>query len=418
MAITPFEGLPGFYLGWLGNLLTLVPIAIFLVRTPTAAWAPAFLGSRLQMAVLALLFGTIISHVLAAQMIGAFPAVLIFGRKIVLFLMVGVFAWTFGSNRWVDICLKTLVMATAVFTVISMLDFYLGMRLFPGTIEAASLQGASALDVDATNVNRLRFRGLGLPINRTANWLLLPTFLALGWWMRGKLSLPRRALALGAFVLLLGGLLGTVGRTAILGFGIGSLLLLPLMVRRYGQVWGLVAGTTLTIIGLYYLMLAANVGDLISYRFAQDATAAAQSTRFEVWSAAFALFLESPVYGVGSEIVQLLSTRRLVAHNVFINFLAESGLMGFIPFAAMIVFAARGLTRKLGADHAAIEYWRPFVLAAFVALLVQNQFNDYPWERYQWICFGYAIAVERAWIAERRVSRPEPPGLVAIQSEG
>lgn len=413
LAITPFEGLPTYYLGRLGNIFTLVPIILFLVRTPTAAWLTAFFGTRVQLAAFLLLIGLVIPHILTADVVGGVPTLLIYGRKVVLFLLMGLFAWTFRSERWVDLAVKTTIMAAAIFTLISMLDFYFGLRLFPGLIEAVADSGASGVVADHTTVNRLRFRGLGLEINRTANWLILPTFFAAGWWMSASASVTTRIVALGAFIILLGALLGTVGRSAILGFAAGTVLLLPRVMRRFGQASGAVVGILATIAGLYFLMAVANVGDLLSYRFAGEVTTEDRGDRMTVWLSALDLFARSPIWGTGADIIHLQSGSRLTAHSVFIKFLAEAGLLGLLPFVALLAFSLRALTRRLDGNHERVEYWRPFVLAGFVALLVQNQFNDYPWERYLWMCFAYAAAVEALWSEARARARVEKRVAVA-----
>lgn len=419
LAITPFEGVPTYYLGLLGNLLTLAPILIFLARLPPTRWLDTFLGTRLQLAALAFLLLSLISHAIAADVAGPGAAAFSYGRKIVLFMLIGMFGSAFASDRYVGLCMKTIVVSTVGFTFLSMLDFYFGIRLLPGTIDAASLEGAAGVELDAQNVGYLRFRGVGLPVNRTANWLILPAFLAAGWWMaRG--SLFARAISIGSLAILLGGILGTVGRSALLGVAVGAVILLPLALRRFGQIWGLLSGALALLVGMYILTLFVDFTEILTYRFEEDQTEGSQVRRVTVWGSALDLFLRSPVVGIGADIVHVKSAVKTGAHNISLKILAEAGVIGFIPFAALFGFTLWNLTRNVGRAAPEVEYWRPFVFAGFIALLVQNQFNAYPWERFLWVCIAYAAAVERCAMLQYRMPRMHalgqtdgPPGATA-----
>jgi probable O-glycosylation ligase (exosortase A-associated) len=72
--------------------------------------------------------------------------------------------------------------------------------------------------------------------------------------------------------------------------------------------------------------------------------------RLEAWQAGFRMFLSNPATGVGAGCFLGASTsfgmsHWLVAHNSFVNALAELGLFGFVPFVLLFYFAFKSCRR-------------------------------------------------------------------------
>jgi len=107
------------------------------------------------------------------------------------------------------------------------LDFYLGIRSLPGA--ADTYGGALGLSLEESVIHELRFRGGGLSINATGNWLLTPTFVALGWFTAPHSKSKSTAFACLAICVI--GLFATMSRSSILGFALGSLFVLPYISR-------------------------------------------------------------------------------------------------------------------------------------------------------------------------------------------
>jgi putative inorganic carbon (HCO3(-)) transporter len=72
--------------------------------------------------------------------------------------------------------------------------------------------------------------------------------------------------------------------------------------------------------------------------------------RLEAWQAGFRMFLSNPLTGIGAGCFLGASTyfgmtHWLVAHNSFVNALAELGLFGFVPFVLLFYFAFKSCRR-------------------------------------------------------------------------
>jgi hypothetical protein len=72
-----------------------------------------------------------------------------------------------------------------------------------------------------------------------------------------------------------------------------------------------------------------------------------QQDRAILWGDGIAMFKANPFFGVGFYDFQKYSSERKVAHNTYVHVLAETGLVGYLPFFGMIYFAAVHLRRTM-----------------------------------------------------------------------
>lgn len=405
-AETPFDAIPFKLFDVVGNLITFVPIVILLVKVAPNHWGQIFLGTRIQQYIALFILALLISH---AQGVvdpnRGLGEIFEWLRKLTLFTVLGVFAFAMRSTRHLPLLAKTMVFAMALFTFLSMLDFYMGIQVMP--LKAGSLETA-AFDTEYQSylATDWRFTGAGYPVNRFSNYLLLVIFLGVGWFMyaRGPIQ---RAVALGCTSLLVIAELLTITRSGILGMLVGMILLMPMAIRfRLQQVIGVMVVGGLVAALAWYAVLFTSGGEVLATRFETGQVANATGGRIERILAALTIWAEHPFLGVGwgffrDHSHEYISGTGTGAHNGYLRVLAEAGLIGFIPMMVVTVAVIRRNLVRVGHLSAELEFWRPYFFCGLVAQLVTNVFNDYFWERYLWVSFAFTVALENCYHAAR-----------------
>ncbi len=126
------------------------------------------------------------------------------------------------------------------------------------------------------------------------------------------------------------------------------------------------------LIGLVVVALLSNTAS--RFQFDSLLTQTSVVARFEIWKINWQTFLESPIWGVGfkQNLINAvdhpslypyveLNVRGWFAHNIFLQVLTESGVVGFLMFFGFLLWAA---LRK--------PYVRWYVLAIFIAGLTET----------------------------------------------
>ena len=418
-AETPFDAIPFELFGVAGNLITFVPILILLVRVNPAHWGDVFLGTRIQQFLALFVMALLVAHAMAIVDKGV-GEIWEWLRKVTLFLLVGVFAFAMRETKHLPLLIKTMVASMAVLTVLAMLDFYLGIQVLPvksGELEMAAL----ATEFDPHLATNWRFSGPGFPVNRYSNYLLLLIFLGVGWVMYVKGPIQRLFAIACTFLLVLAEFL-TVTRSGILGMGIGMLVMLPLAFRlRLQHLLGVLLVGGLLGAFIWYGVSFTAADEVLAKRFEVGHIASSTVGRVERIAAAFQIWAEHPFFGVGWKSFKTYSVHYITggglgAHNGYMNVLAEAGLLGFIPLMMVTVAVIRQNLSRIGDLSTELEFWRPYFFCGLVAQLVTNIFNDYLWERYFWVNFAFAVALEHCYLAARakkaraRVEEMSDPG--------
>lgn len=404
-AETPFDAIPFAIFGVLGNLITYVPIIIFLIRINPAHWGQVFFGTRIQQFIAMFVMALLVAHVMSITGRGGIGVIFEWLRKVTLFTVVGVFAYGMRDPKHLSLLFKTMVASMAVFTLLAMLDFYLGIQILP---VKAGLMETAALDTEYQNylATNWRFTGPGYPVNRYSNYLLLLMFLGVGWFMHTR-NPAQRVIAFSCASILVLGELFTVTRSGILGMAVGMIVMLPMALRfRIQHVLGLVVlGTVLG--GLVWYGVALTSADqVIASRFDPTHVVASGTGRLTRIIAAFKIWAAHPFVGVGWGRFAEFSPEFVErggkgAHNGYTNVLAETGLLGFIPLMIMTVAVFRRILTRVGQLSPEHEFWRPYFFCGLVAQMVTNVFNDYLWERYLWATFAYVVALEHCYVVAR-----------------
>jgi O-antigen ligase len=404
VAVTPFDAIPFALFGVAGNLITYVPIIIFLLKVNPVYWGQAFLGTRIQQYAALFVLVLIVAHAMSIVDKGI-GEIFEWLRKVTLFGLMGIFAYAMRDPKHLALLVKTLVSAMAVFVVLAALDFYLGVQVLP---VKAGLLDAAALDIEYQThlATEWRFTGAGYPVNRFSNYLLLAIFLGVGWFMSVRSPLSR-SLALACTGVLVVGEILTVTRSGILGMAVGGLVMLIAAFRlRPQHVIGLVVVGALLGGLLWYSLGVTSGGEVLEKRFDFDHLVQSAEGRLERVVAALKIWAGAPFLGVGwgafkDHSAHLIAVGGKGAHNAFTNVLAETGLLGFVPLVVLMVAIARRSLISVARMSPAHEFWRPYFLSGLVAQLTTNLFNDYMWERYLWISFAFVVTLEFAYRSER-----------------
>ncbi len=127
-----------------------------------------------------------------------------------------------------------------------------------------------------------------------------------------------------------------------------------------------------------------------------------RSHRAEAWRTSFQSFLQSPILGRGidvpvadSRFIDPSGNHQLLtdAHNTYLSVLAETGAVGFVAFAALIVLIFAGLSRKVLLNHLSYSAALALIIALIDACLYQGLTGSYEDTRHLWVLFGVALAM-------------------------
>ena len=243
------------------------------------------------------------------------------------------------------------------------------------------------------------FTSLWLYLNPPEDWFLpmegrVPSFLNYSTTLAGYLNLVLPfALAccalerggvlkkLSAWTLGLGSLTlaFTQTRAALVGFACVIVLAIVYFCRSWP--WRLALLISLLALGTCAVILA---GALNPDHLTLNANGGEDIvTRFLLWATALRLFLTSPVFGIGyGNFVELYGSYITVpwipkgtlgVHNTYLQFLTETGLVGFVAFALLIFRAARQAFHQMSFTINRFDRALAFgTMGAILTILVQG----------------------------------------------
>jgi O-antigen ligase len=208
----------------------------------------------------------------------------------------------------------------------------------------------------------------------------------------------------GGWTLLLGAiaLACTQSRGGIVAFGcvigLAIFLFVPGWPKRILFAAGLIA-LALSVFFLGSLLNPAHLGEI------EEITAA---SRLLFWVTAWNFFLGSPMWGIGIGNFQalygweidplLIPSGQFGVHNLYLQFLSEAGLLGFLAFSVLLIVAIREARRQWHASPDFLGRALGFgVLGATVAMLVHG-FVDFVMEASPqfgtvfWVLFALLVA--------------------------
>jgi putative inorganic carbon (HCO3(-)) transporter len=237
--------------------------------------------------------------------------------------------------------------------------------------------------------------------NDFAGYLVLVAPLALA----AGLTSGRRWLTIagGIGTLLFGmALIATLSRSGWLGMVAGVIALAFLLPQRRRHIL-MIGGGILA--AVFIAGFAGPVADRLGNQ-AGDSPIDTFMARVPIWSAAVAMFIQHPIFGVGVDNFQNYIDSYNpdlgvnIAHNLFLNIAAERGILGLVTFVGLVVLLFRGLVRNFrSASGLAYRVLVAGITASLIGFLVHSQFDvsyyDYKILLMFWFLVGLAAILPR-----------------------
>lgn len=263
-----------------------------------------------------------------------------------------------------------------------------------------------------------RAAGPELDANRFAQILIV--LLPLAWClMRGENRMAAKVLAGVCASLILGGVLVTYSRTAFLGLVMMLFLMGIIRLATFRQILGAVMALMLAITVFspgYRGRMATLVGleGLVRTTAAEREPDSTQRGRAALMLSAWKTFLERPVFGCGpgqfaavhvidyqGEMYQLRFRRDTLhfrTHSLYLELAAETGVIGFTAFMAIVIVTLRRLAvarRKGRTGDRFVGDAAGALMVAIGAYLTTGLFSHMTYQRYYWLLLGLAGATVR-----------------------
>lgn len=332
---------------------------------------------------------------------GAVDAVSDFSASVLLLLLA---AMNLTSLRRLQWTLGTVALCMLIIAGFTVSAYETGYRvedfvLRQGTGSDADLLAAGFSGIpaeDDTGQNLWRVRGLGIlndPNDLGQALVMSLPMLALAW-RPGRLL--RNVVLLGPpMALMLYSVFLTQSRGAVLGVAVLALLGLR---RRLGNF----RTAALAAVGG---VLALGLGLAGGREFSTQEQSASQ--RIDAWYDGLQMFRGQPLFGVGYG--AFTDHHPLTAHNSFVLCFAELGLLGLLPWVALLVLAWRELTQvtRLAAPGSAQARMAEVLRVSLIGFLVCAWFLSRTYQPLLYLLLGLCLAA--AWSARQvAVLGPEP----------
>ena len=268
---------------------------------------------------------------------------------------------------------------------------------------------AGALTGTADPETGARLGGSGVNPNGLGELLAVAVIFGGGMAACREFSGVARALALSSAGLALILLLLTASRGALLGL-LAALLLAPLMIgpgRRFAAL--LLAVLAAGCAGTYLVAFAP--AETTEHLFASDSSG---SGRTDIWKVGWRMVEANAIVGVGADNFgnstihyllepgtiprsEFIVDEQKVAHNIYLQVLAELGLVGLTLFLGILtlslgaaVKAARGFAQR---GERSLELLTRALLLALTAILVSEFFGSGLYSKQMWVLLGMCVAL-------------------------
>ena len=122
--------------------------------------------------------------------------------------------------------------------------------------------------------------------------------------------------------------------------------------------------------------------------------------RIRNWTLALELFAENPVGGNGFRTFQPEARARFPetlivgVHNGYLKILSESGLLGMVPFLALLGYALLVMLQRVSGLSDSAIVWQAIFLSALIGMLALNLTDTFSIDRYFWVAVGFAAVIE------------------------
>jgi O-antigen ligase len=342
-------------------------------------------SKRLDLAVLVFVLGNFLSACFASQqdqVWSGFLDVLLWG--IVYFLMTRILVSKWQVRVFLFL-LFLLNLKLAQHTVREyFLDRSLGVSDMQIIMRGGAGQGASSFFGNVADL------GLAMAVVWGIVWALL-----LGKAEKKKLA---RVFLIICFCVFFLAILFCGSRGAVVGAAAIALVALAESPKKLGAVFL----ALLFVLGVWFVLPGASKERFSSaWDWQNDPNSA---SRVMFWKAGLVMFEENPIFGVGPGNFSVVNPSHYVSHSLYIQVLAESGLVGTVPLAVILIlfFRLNARTRKRAltsrsAGRRSFEYCMAFGLdLALVGYLTSGAFLSVLYYPHLWILLGLSVAVNRS----------------------
>jgi O-antigen ligase len=225
------------------------------------------------------------------------------------------------------------------------------------------------------------------------------------------------------FLLMLG-MIFTLSRSGVvaLAAGVGVVLLCMPRIVRSPVAW--VGGAFIVVMAI---MLSASFGVdpiVLWIRLGETFNLGDFSNKQHMAAADFAvsLFARFPITGAGLRQFGYYYAAdvdprydNMIAHNAFLGYFAETGLLGGIPFVLLIgAILWRSIStvgdRRLRTVAPQLHAWNVGLLGSLVALTVSNCFYDFYLRTFAWVLSALAVVATRLWRTRAALLDADPHG--------
>jgi putative inorganic carbon (hco3(-)) transporter len=209
-------------------------------------------------------------------------------------------------------------------------------------------------------------------------------------------------------VAVVSGIVSTQSRGGFMGMGAAAFILLREKVRSRAMQFGILA------VGMAVLLAASGMSKRSSGGGDGDGIDESAQGRLDAWKAGLRMMKARPILGVGYDrfadnyptfVTDAVIWGKLEAHNSFVKAAAETGIVGFVPFMAMVVLSFKSASRlrkrreELAEpiERAAVGALFPTIVAFFISAFFLSQ------------CWSWFTFILLALIAATERSLPPPP---------
>jgi O-antigen ligase len=280
-----------------------------------------------------------------------------------------------------------------------------------------------------THEHDLRISGTMHNTNEFAATMILIALVAIHLWRSEKSSLRRWILIIMSGTIVYAVTL-TASRGAMLALGVSIVILVLQQRNRVQTLFVLVIFAAIVL-----LVMPTSARERIGLTADNGASAdeltissrdASTRNRMSYQVLGMRLFLQRPVTGIGlgnfgnaydrSEFRWLneqteTGQRSREAHNMYLEILVGTGLMGMLPFMSLLYFTIRDFIRTCRnlLPNSSLKFMSQGLLAGFGAFLAASLFLSEQYEKYFWLLIALAPVVLRlAQSSEERISYAGP----------
>lgn len=283
-------------------------------------------------------------------------------------------------------------------------------HLFLAVVIASAAYGLAVPSVPVSRLQEGRFTWLA--IHPTVSGVLagLAALIALAYVVSGRRPRPGPVwpfpFYVASLVVVGSALLGSQTRGAILGVGVGAMVLV--LASRGGR--AVIEATMAIMLALVVVALVAS-GPVVDYfvRDSEPEDLASLNSRTELWDVAIVAVGENPMFGYGVTAAQGLfydETGLGGGHNAVVNLLVELGLVGLIVWTILNVVLLVGVRMLDRTGPHSLGLDRAFLLSVLAFLIVDGIFFQGPGAVTNVASTWLFVCVAWLSVAQRESSRP------------